>query len=77
MTNQVDLSSTKAALDRLGLSFDRTHWVADRFGYTGSASVFMALFDAVENAMLESGDLVALCTSGAGFTTASALFRWV
>jgi 3-oxoacyl-[acyl-carrier-protein] synthase-3 len=56
---------------------EKTHWVADRFGYAGSASVFMALFDALEKGRLSPGDLVAFCTSGAGFVLSTALFRWV
>ncbi|HNR24350.1 MAG TPA: ketoacyl-ACP synthase III [Candidatus Bipolaricaulis anaerobius] len=76
LMNQVDLSTVRITLEGLGLPMDRTHWVADRFGYAGSASVFMALYDAVEQGKLSAGDLVAFCTSGAGFVLSTALFRW-
>jgi len=77
LMNQVELGAVRATLEAVGLSMERTHWVADRFGYAGSASVFMALYDALERGLIESGDLVAFCTSGAGFVLSTALFRWV
>lgn len=77
LMNQVELGTVRATLEAVGLSMTKTHWVADRFGYAGSASVFMALYDALERGMVESGDLVAFCTSGAGFVLSTALFRWV
>jgi 3-oxoacyl-[acyl-carrier-protein] synthase-3 len=77
LMNQVELGTVRATLEALGLSMEKTHWVADRFGYAGSASVFMALVDALEKGRLSPGDLVAFCTSGAGFVLSTALFRWV
>lgn len=76
LTNQVDRRATDATLTRLGLGPERTHWVADRLGYAGSASVFIALDDALDQGLLTTGDLLVLCTSGAGFILATALFRW-
>ncbi len=77
LMNQVELATVRATLEVLGLPMERTHWVADKFGYAGSASVFMALYDALEQGKIEKGDLVAFCTSGAGFVLSTALFRWV
>jgi 3-oxoacyl-[acyl-carrier-protein] synthase-3 len=77
LTNQVEYPALEATLKALSLPPDRTHWVAEKFGYAGSASALMALYDALECGKLREGDLVAFCTSGAGFVLASALFRWV
>ncbi len=77
LMNQVELGTVRATLEELGLSLEKTHWVADRFGYAGSASVFMALYDALESGRIDSGDLIAFCTSGAGFVLSTALFRWI
>lgn len=67
----------RATLAELGLSTEQIHWIADRFGYAGSASAFMALYDALEQEKIDQGHLVAFCTSGAGFVLSAALFRWV
>jgi len=77
LTNQVDRTAVRDTLHGLGLPPDRTHWVADRFGYAGSASVFMALHDALDQGLVRSDDHIAFCTSGAGFVLATAVFRWV
>lgn len=77
LTNQVEYPAVQATLQALGLPETRTHWVADKFGYAGSASAFIALWDAQQEGKVKPGDLLAFCTSGAGFVISTALFRWV
>ena len=50
--------------------------VLDRTGNTSSASIPLALADAIEQGRLEKGDLVLLTGFGAGMTWGSALIRW-
>lgn len=75
--NQIDKSTIEETMERLNLDLSQTHLVMDKFGYAGSASVLMALHDALEEEKIESGDLVAFCTSGAGFVMSVSLFRWI
>jgi 3-oxoacyl-[acyl-carrier-protein] synthase-3 len=77
LMTQVNLSSIKKVMDELRLPLSKTHWIMDKHGYCGSSCVFMALYDALEQGKIRKGDLVNFCTSGVGFTMASALFRWV
>jgi 3-oxoacyl-[acyl-carrier-protein] synthase-3 len=77
LMTQVELGAIKETMTNLGLPLSKTHWVMDKFGYTGSASALMALYDALEQGKIESGDLVAFSTTGAGFILAAALFRWI
>jgi 3-oxoacyl-[acyl-carrier-protein] synthase III len=74
--HQANIRIIEAAADRLGLGMDRTAIVLDRTGNTSSASIPLALVDAVEAGRLDPGDLVLFCGFGAGMTTASALLRW-
>lgn len=76
ITNQVDKSSIEETLRRLDLPLEKTHLVMDKFGYSGSASGFMALYDALEQGKVERGDLIIFCTSGAGFVLGTTLFRY-
>ncbi|MBT9165580.1 MAG: 3-oxoacyl-(acyl-carrier-protein) synthase 3 [Chloroflexi bacterium] len=76
LMNQVELDAVKGTMKELGLPMAKTHWIADKFGYAGSASAFMALHDALEQKKIEDGDLLVFCTSGAGFVLSAALFRW-
>jgi 3-oxoacyl-[acyl-carrier-protein] synthase III len=74
--HQANLRIIEAAASRLGLPMSRAAIVLDRTGNTSSASIPLALVDAVDHDRLHGGDLVLLCGFGAGMTTASAVLRW-
>lgn len=65
-----------AMMQRLGIPEDRAAIVLDRTGNTSSASIPLALVEAVEEGRLKKGDLVLFSGFGAGMTWASALVRW-
>lgn len=72
---QVRRSSIEIVMSNLGQPLERAHMVMDRFGYTGSACVPMALHDAREQGKIRAGDLVVLVGSGVGFNQAAVAFR--
>ncbi|HSL17862.1 MAG TPA: 3-oxoacyl-[acyl-carrier-protein] synthase III C-terminal domain-containing protein [Methylomirabilota bacterium] len=47
----------------------------EKWGYTGSACVPIALDDAIAEGRIASGDLVVLVGSGVGYNQAGAAFR--
>lgn len=61
---------------RLGLGPDRLASVIERYGNTSSASLPIALNDAVRNGHISPGDLVLLGSFGGGLTWATSLVRW-
>jgi 3-oxoacyl-[acyl-carrier-protein] synthase-3 len=65
-----------SAAQRLGFGNDRVISNLDRYGNTSSASIPLALFEAVDEGRVRDGDLVLLSGFGAGMTWASALLRW-
>jgi 3-oxoacyl-[acyl-carrier-protein] synthase-3 len=65
-----------AAANRLGIESERTLVNIDRVGNTSSASIPLALFEAVDDGRVQDGDLVLCSGFGAGMTWASALLRW-
>lgn len=65
-----------AAAARLGVPIERTLINIERYGNTSSASIPLALFEAVDDGRVRDGDLVLLSGFGAGMTWASALIRW-
>jgi 3-oxoacyl-[acyl-carrier-protein] synthase-3 len=65
-----------AAANRLGIESERTLVNIDRVGNTSSASIPLALFEAVDDGRVHDGDLVLCSGFGAGMTWASALLRW-
>ncbi|HEY5173169.1 MAG TPA: beta-ketoacyl-ACP synthase III [Acidimicrobiia bacterium] len=66
----------EAAAHRLGFEPERTLVNIDRFGNTSSASIPLALFEAVDDGRVHDGDLVLCSGFGAGMTWASTLLRW-
>jgi 3-oxoacyl-[acyl-carrier-protein] synthase III len=74
--HQANARIIKAACDRLGIGLDRAVVVLDRTGNTSSASIPLALADALDNGRVEEGDLILLVGFGAGMTAASTVIRW-
>jgi 3-oxoacyl-[acyl-carrier-protein] synthase-3 len=73
---QVNLSTIKEVMSRLGLPMGRTHTVMGKWGYTGSACIPMVLDDAVREGKLKENDVVVMCASGGGLNMACAAFRF-
>jgi 3-oxoacyl-[acyl-carrier-protein] synthase III len=74
--HQANARIIQAACDRLGIGIERAAIVLDRTGNTSSASIPLALVDAIDNGRVRDGDLVLLVGFGAGMTAASAILRW-
>jgi 3-oxoacyl-[acyl-carrier-protein] synthase-3 len=74
--HQANTRIIKAACDRLGVPIERAAIVLDRTGNTSSASIPLALVDAIDHDRVHEGDLVLLVGFGAGMTAASAVIRW-
>lgn len=72
---QVRRPSIELVMDDLGLPMSKTHTVMEKWGYTGSACVPIALDDAIEQGRIASGDLLVLVGSGVGYNQAGAAFR--
>lgn len=72
---QVNAGSIATACQRLGLPLARAPRVMDRYGYTGSACVPIALDDALEQGRTGPGDLVTLVGSGVGYNMAGVALR--
>lgn len=73
---QFNVQSIYETLDRLELPRDRAHYIMDRFGYTGSASIGMALADAAAQHKMKKGDLVFMLGSGGGMSMAALALEW-
>jgi 3-oxoacyl-[acyl-carrier-protein] synthase III len=73
---QININSINEALDNLQLPRTKSHNIMDRFGYTGSAAVGMALADAARAHKLKKGDLVFMLGSGGGLSMAALAMEW-
>ncbi|MGQ4891330.1 MAG: 3-oxoacyl-ACP synthase III family protein [Candidatus Njordarchaeia archaeon] len=77
LITQVNKQTIMDTLKVLGLPPERGIYVMGKYGYTGSACVFFALYDAINEGRFKKGDYLIFVTSGVGFVMASALFKWV
>jgi 3-oxoacyl-[acyl-carrier-protein] synthase-3 len=74
--HQANLRIMHAVADRLGSPRERVSSTIDWTGNTSSASIPIALIDAVERGSVEPGDLVLLAGFGAGMSWGSIVLRW-
>lgn len=73
---QINIGSIKETMTKLGAPLEKAHNVMDRFGYTGSACIPMALADATRAHRLKKGDLVMILGSGGGMSMSAMAVRW-
>jgi len=74
--HQANLRIIKAMASRLKLPMDKVVINLDRYGNTSSASIPIALDEALKNGRIQKGDYILLVAFGSGLTWASALIRW-
>lgn len=74
--HQANVRIVQTSCKRLGIPFEKAAMVIERTGNTSSASIPLALDDAVRGGRIREGDHVLLVGFGAGMTSASALLRW-
>jgi 3-oxoacyl-[acyl-carrier-protein] synthase III len=72
---QVRKPTIELVMENLGLPMEKTHMVMEKWGYTGSACIPMALDDALRQKKIKPGDLVVMIGSGVGYNQAGAAFR--
>jgi 3-oxoacyl-[acyl-carrier-protein] synthase III len=72
---QVRRPTIELVMQNLGLPMEKTHTIMERWGYTGSACIPMALDDALQQKKIRPGDLVVMIGSGVGYNQAAAAFR--
>ena len=74
--HQANIRIIQAACDRLDVPLERAAIVIDRTGNTSSASIPLALADALDTGRVANGDLVMMVGFGGGMTAASCVIKW-
>lgn len=76
LITQFNVQSIYETMDRLEVPRSKAHYIMDKYGYTGSASIAMALADAVSAKKLQEGDLVLMLGSGGGMSMTAIALEW-
>lgn len=74
--HQANLRIIEATAKHTGMPMSKVMVNLDRYGNTSSASIPLALGQAVQEGRVKPGSLILLVAFGAGFTWGSALIRW-
>jgi 3-oxoacyl-[acyl-carrier-protein] synthase-3 len=74
--HQANIRIIDASCRRLGIPLEKAVSVLHRTGNTSSASIPLALGDAIDAGRVHDGDLILMVGFGAGMTSASAVLRW-
>ena len=74
--HQANLRISEMVQKRLQLPDDRVFNNIEKYGNTTAASIPLALYEAVKQGKVSSGDLVCMAAFSAGFTWGAALVRW-
>lgn len=74
--HQANLRLIEYIVRKMGLGLDRTYTNVQEIGNTGSASLAIALSEAVQKGLVRPGGLVMLAAVGAGFNFGASLWRW-
>ena len=72
---QISKPSIAIAAERCNVPLEKCHTITQKWGYTGSACIPMALDDAIELGKIKRGDLVVMISSGLGWNQAAAAIR--
>ena len=74
--HQANLKLIEYIVRKMGFDMSKTYTNVQEIGNTGSASLAIAMSEAVEKSLLKSGDLVVLAAVGAGFNFGASVWRW-
>lgn len=74
--HQANIRIMEAARERLGISEDKMAKSIERFGNNSSASIPMALSEAVKEGKIKDNDLIVLVGFGGGLTWGAVAMRW-
>lgn len=75
--HQANKRIVDAAIKRLKLSPDKVYMNLDRYGNMSSASIPVALDEAVKKGFIKKGDTVLMAGFGAGLTWGASVLRWI
>jgi 3-oxoacyl-[acyl-carrier-protein] synthase-3 len=76
VAHQANLRIIEGVAERIGIPIERFFINIDRYGNTSSASVPLALDEALTAGRIKDGDIVLLSALGGGLAWASAAVRW-
>jgi 3-oxoacyl-[acyl-carrier-protein] synthase-3 len=73
--SQFSKAEIKETLEKLEVSFDKTTFVANKYGYTGCTRPIFAYKEAIDNNQIKPNEYNIFCSVGAGYNMCSLLYK--
>lgn len=75
--SQFSHADIKDTLEKLKINNpkERYTFVADKYGYTGNTSPFIAMYEALRDKKIGQGDTIVFCSVGAGYTMGAMIYK--
>lgn len=74
--HQANLRLIEYIIKKIGFDMSKTYTNVQEIGNTGSASLAIAMSEAVTKGLLKNGDILVLAAVGAGFNFGASVWRW-
>ena len=76
LLHQANIRIMETVANRLGIPMEKVITNLEQYGNTSSASIPLALDEAVRSGKVKKGDVIACAGFGAGLSWGSAILRW-
>jgi 3-oxoacyl-[acyl-carrier-protein] synthase-3 len=74
--SQFAFINIKSIRELLGISEDKSVYIGDKYGYTGTSSPFIALYEAIKEGKVKRGDYLMFWTIGSGSESIVMLYKY-
>ncbi|MBU5591872.1 3-oxoacyl-ACP synthase III family protein [Clostridium sp. MSJ-4] len=74
--SQFALPIIDGSAEKFGVDRDKFIYVGNKYGYTGTSSPFIALYEGIENGQIKRGDNVAFWSIGGNWITCAMLIKY-
>ncbi|WP_238915767.1 3-oxoacyl-[acyl-carrier-protein] synthase III C-terminal domain-containing protein [Clostridium sp. YIM B02555] len=74
--SQIAYKNIVTLREQLGLSEEKSLYVGDTYGYTGTTSPFLVFYEGIKTGRIKRGDYVVFCTVAAGSTHITSLIKY-
>lgn len=74
--SQIALKNVRILREKMNISEEKSLYVADTYGYTGTTSPFLVFYEGIKRGLIKRGDYVVFCTAAAGSTHIEVLIKY-
>lgn len=74
--SQYALANVQSIRELLGIDESKSIFIGDQYGYTGTSSPYIALYEALKRGLVKRGDYIMIWTIGGGSENIAMLMRY-